>query len=275
MTVSIFYMGSYVIDAINFGTISENAQSSPDLQAAVRGNVKSIQVGLVDFNISQIDRPLGGPLGVTVSETDTFIEFVDGSKEYFNGFSVAGQFIESMYNGNLILELDPNPLDGTDPTGANSSFSIWRTSDYSVIDVRYAGNVFVELDTVNPNEYFVVLGGQTETLAGVYQNALVLFSTPQYGTPGGGGGGGNPPSGPQTYNGKYIMTAEADPTQVELLVDGQPLPTGSVVKVDGQKYFKVDGLSTSFIVIEQTPPIEWGWDESGEGDEAWAVLQGY
>lgn len=81
------------------------------------------------------------------------------------------------------------------------------------------------------------------------------------------------------YNGKYNITAEADPTQSgnEILVDGQPLPAGSIVKVGSQKYFKteVNGVNEplAFMVIVQTPPEEWGWNATGV--EGWEDLQGY
>jgi hypothetical protein len=79
------------------------------------------------------------------------------------------------------------------------------------------------------------------------------------------------------YNGRYIMTATADPTQTPLLVNGQPLPVGSVVKVGSQKYFKteVNGVNEplAFMVIVQTPPEEWGWNATGV--EGWEDLQGY
>lgn len=76
-------------------------------------------------------------------------------------------------------------------------------------------------------------------------------------------------------SGKAVAVVSVDPSSVELLKDGQPLPVGSMVKnsVSGQKFLKKAGDQFAFVAVELTPKVEWSW--SADGAAAWEVLQSF
>lgn len=78
---------------------------------------------------------------------------------------------------------------------------------------------------------------------------------------------------PTLASGQVITTTAANPTVVEVTVNGQPLPVGSVLRntATGQKFVKVDGGALDFVAIEVEPKVSWGWEASG--DAAWEILQ--
>ena len=247
MTTTIFYASQQILDIFNTAPISE-ASSGP-LQSAIRGKIKSLQVGFVNFNINNFNPNSANYPAIDGSVT--YLELIDGSKYYFNA---TGAFwnVQQSQSGLTIeqfdLYVDPYAHDGS----------------YSELGI-FGGTTYVEIDAIELDGYF-------RNNISSYGSSFEFSSTPVIWS-GGGSGGGGQPSTPAMFNGKYVMTAEADPTQVELLVGGQPLPNGSVVKVGSQKYFKVSGDSLAFFMIPQTPPAEWGWDASANA--AWAVLQGF
>jgi len=89
----------------------------------------------------------------------------------------------------------------------------------------------------------------------------------------GGGGSGSNVTNLVTIGGKAVGLVSVNPTATEVLVNGQQLPIGSVLKnsVTGQKFLKVEGSSTSFVSIELSPKVSWDW--TAESNAAWAVLQ--
>ena len=74
-------------------------------------------------------------------------------------------------------------------------------------------------------------------------------------------------------DGRYAISAAANPKQNEVTLNGQALPEGSVVRnsLTGQKFVKIAGNSTAFMEIPLTPPAAWRWDASA--DSSWAALQ--
>jgi hypothetical protein len=250
MTVTIFYANQSMLDSLNTGTLTPNTlPEAADLLTAVRGNIKSVQFGFDDIQISSsyFDGNTNG-----INAENSFIELMDGTKYYFNvfrndGFQTNGSATGFEFNA-VTMEFQDGPIGSYNYIQWNGIQGIVSSS--LQIDALAVDGYYEAEGAFSPNGWFE------------------LSSTPVEWS-----GGGNPPSGPAMYNGKYIMTAETDPTQVELLVGGQPLPTGSVVKVGSQKFFKLNGNSTAFSVIPQTPPVEWGWDSSADSD--WAVLQGF
>ena len=253
MTTTIFYATQEMLDSLNTGTLNTPTSEATNLLAAVRGNIKSVQYG---FNDIQLDSGYFSGSYVAVDPENSFIELMNGTKYYFNVFvndgfeataSPAGFKVRS-----ITMELQDDPSGSYNYIQWNANLGFVSSS--------------LEIDAIGMNEFYEAAGTFSQG------GWLELSPTPVEWS-GGGSGGGGQPSGPGMYDGKVIMTAEADPTQVELLVDGQPLPTGSVVKVGSQKFFKTAGGSTAFMTIPQTPPAEWGWDPSANAD--WSVLQGF
>lgn len=72
--------------------------------------------------------------------------------------------------------------------------------------------------------------------------------------------------------GAVVAVVAADPTVVEVLYSGLPLPTGSVLRntLTGQKFIKTTGNSLTYGAIPITPELSWGWLF---GYEAWELLQ--
>lgn len=73
--------------------------------------------------------------------------------------------------------------------------------------------------------------------------------------------------------GKVITSAAVNPQQIPVTLNGQPLPTGSVIRntATGQKFVKVDGGSMSYLAIDVEPKTAWGWSPSA--DALWEILQ--
>jgi hypothetical protein len=83
----------------------------------------------------------------------------------------------------------------------------------------------------------------------------------------------NPANLPMTSNGVAVASIAIDPTTVPVTINGQPLPSGSVLRniSTGQKFVKVEGGALNFVAIEVEPKVSWGW--SASGDAAWEILQ--
>jgi hypothetical protein len=256
-TTATFYYPSSVIDVLNSGTLLDDYGNGTSSYNSIKGNIKLAKVQFTNFDPSQ----LGGGTFFTVSPTETYIELLDGTKYYMGetGYSVG---LTASVNGNGDLEIIPE-------SGFNFSVYQFSTIPYCEIGLYEDSTVYFGFDLTSAIQgvqlgYFPLTDGK-----------LVLSSTVQTGTGGGGGGGGDQPSGPGMYDGKVIMTVEADPTQTEVLYDNQPLPEGSIVKLSatGQKFVKLSGESTAFQAIEIVPPAEWNWNQ--EGVDAWADLQSF
>jgi hypothetical protein len=60
---------------------------------------------------------------------------------------------------------------------------------------------------------------------------------------------------------------------VEVTVNGQPLPTGSVLRntATNQKFVKLPGEATAFMAIELEPKNNWAFTPTGNA--AWEILQ--
>lgn len=76
-----------------------------------------------------------------------------------------------------------------------------------------------------------------------------------------------------TGEGKAVAAVTIDPTTVPVTINGQPLPSGSVLRntSTGQKFVKIEGGALEFVTIEVEPKVSWGW--SASGDAAWEILQ--
>ena len=235
-----FYFSDAMLTALNTNSVTGNGSN---FSPATRPVIKSVQFQVDD--VSAID----GVNEIALNEQNSFIQLNDNSKYYFttlNSFQSGFENVDGEYRITRISLYTPDE------------------SNWVEIFMQVNDQIYIELDPYMQNADYTL--EPLNPTIGEY----VLSLTPVEWS-GGGSGGGGQPSGPGVYDGKYVMTAEADPTQVELLVDGQPLPTGSVVKVGNQKYFKVEGDSLSFLVIPQTPPAEWDWPQ--EAIDAWARLQ--
>lgn len=83
----------------------------------------------------------------------------------------------------------------------------------------------------------------------------------------------NPQTIPVLSSGLAVASVAVDPTTVEIKLNGQPLPTGSIIKntITGQKFIKSEGGVTSFTAIEVAPKPTWSW--SASADALWEVLQ--
>lgn len=91
---------------------------------------------------------------------------------------------------------------------------------------------------------------------------------------GGGGSGVSLPSSTTVVGGKAVATVSVNPTLVEVTLNGQPLPVGSILRNSsegGKKYLKIAGGATAFKSISVQPDVSWNWD--ADGAAAWAVLQ--
>jgi hypothetical protein len=250
MTTTIFYFSQAMLQAYNTGAISGSYGTL--LQPAVRGKIKSVQFAVDDFDPSSY---IYYPVTVQLNPSLSFLELIDGTKYYFSEVYASNyiftQDIIQISTGTLQIPYAPN----------GTYVGIWFGEN---------GGFGLELDPIEMDSYFNLSSSPASTNGYyVFEQTPVVWNGEGSG---GSGGGGGQPSTPAMFNGKYVMTAEADPTQTELLVGGLALPTGSVVKVGSQKFLKIAGNSMAFAVIPQTPPAEWGWDSSG--DSAWAVLQG-
>lgn len=164
-------------------------------------------------------------------------------------------------------------LSATDPDGDALSFSITGGADAASFSV--SGNQLLAaeaFDYETKQSYEVQVrasDAQGLYVEGIF-NISVLNSTSDDPVEISGGSGEVVLS-----SGKSVVSVSADPTQIEVLKDGQPLPVGSVVRntVTGQKFIKIAGSSTSFDAIELVPKAEWSW--SADGEAAWEVLQGF
>lgn len=76
-----------------------------------------------------------------------------------------------------------------------------------------------------------------------------------------------------TDNGIISGTVETDPTKDRVLVNGQALPEGSIIKntVTNQNFIKVEGDEFAFVAIAITPSPSWGW--SSTSSYYWQLLQ--
>lgn len=76
-----------------------------------------------------------------------------------------------------------------------------------------------------------------------------------------------------TASGVVVGEVAVDPTQNEVTLNGEPLPTGSILRntTDGQKFLKTEGGTTSYDAIPITP--EPSWNLGVGSDSAWAILQ--
>ena len=244
--MTIFYFNDEMLTALNTNTITDSYEL---MEIAYRGKIKSVQFEVENFDLSAMNS--GGT--VSLNSQNSYIELTDNSKYYFTSVSVLNQDFEFFNNTYRTIGIDlfVEPYNGD--------------GSYHEVYIRADDQIYVENDLVQMNAYYTTV--PLVPSSGFYELSLTPVEWS------GGSGSGGQLSGPGIYNGRVIMTAEADPTQVETLYNGQPLPTGSVVKVGSQKFFKLNGNSTAFTVIPQTPPVEWGWNSSADSD--WAVLQGF
>jgi hypothetical protein len=76
-----------------------------------------------------------------------------------------------------------------------------------------------------------------------------------------------------TSSGAAIASVEVNPMTVEVTVNGQPLPTGSVLRntATNQKFVKLPGEATAFMAIELEPKNNWAFTPTGNA--AWEILQ--
>lgn len=78
---------------------------------------------------------------------------------------------------------------------------------------------------------------------------------------------------PTLAAGQVITSVSVNPMIVDVTMNGQPLPVGSVLRntVSGQKFIKIEGGTREFLAVEIEPRPVWEWAESA--DELWETLQ--
>lgn len=76
-----------------------------------------------------------------------------------------------------------------------------------------------------------------------------------------------------TNAGTAVATVNVNPITIEVTINGQPLPSGSVLRnsLTNQKFVKIEGGVKSFLAIEIEPKNSWAFTPTGNA--AWEILQ--
>jgi hypothetical protein len=305
-TAVVFNAPQNYIDGLNSGQLIWNGEGN---FSQIRGQIASIKF-TIDQSVAGYLNEFSSVINLAMLRPNTagtvpliaynsFMMLQDGSKYHFNTISVFGGtdpgtdkgFFDT--SGNFITPVRTStnlnePRYGISLQSYNIAVGSYPYSTSRTLSIGYVqGSPYSDFDLYANPDKNIVYYGESDGTNREWESVVTLspYTSPndsvtRYGlifTKVSSGGGGstddNLVSPVLLPSGKVVGTISVNPTVTAVTINnGQPLPTGSLLKnASGQKYMKVDGGATSFVVILVEPDADWNWGPDGEA--AWAVLQ--